>query len=89
MANSLAELKKALQVEEQALEAQIAPLRAKADAIRNKIQPLEAELTAVTDQIKAIEQPKLASVRQDLAGIARAMGGRVLVNEGPAPTEAK
>lgn len=87
MATTLRTLKADLETERDALLAQTAPLHAKADAIRAQMAPLEAELRAVTREIKAIEQPKLHAVLTDLAGIARALGGKTLVNEGPAPAE--
>lgn len=87
MATTLLELKSALEVERDALLAQTAPLHAQADALRAQIAPLEAQLREINQQIKAIEQPKLNAVSRDLAGIARALGARTLVNEGPAPAE--
>lgn len=84
MATSLTELKKELEAARDGLLAQTAPLHAKADALRAKIQPLEDELRAVNQEIKRIEQPGLNAISRDIAGIARAMGARTLVNGEPA-----
>jgi len=71
---ALAPVKAELEATKAAALADIGPLHAQRDALIAQIQPLESQLRAVQQIIKAKEAP-IRAVGNDLAAIARAIGG--------------
>jgi len=71
-----------LMAEKVALVAKAKPFRDKYKELHDKIAPLEAEQREVIKGFRAIEQPRMAEIDQQLSAIAKATGGRVMVNEG-------
>jgi uncharacterized protein YlxW (UPF0749 family) len=78
----LAQAKEALSKEEAALEAKLKPLREKRKRILENMRPLQTELRKVDEQLKAAREngsnPTLAEIKDGLAMISRAMGGKSL-----------
>lgn len=68
----------ALRAKKEAILATTKPLRKKREALIEKMRPLEAQLAALDSEIRAAERPALVNVDQDLATLARALGGKAL-----------
>lgn len=66
----------ALQKEVDELEAKSAPLRAERDALAEKLAPIMDEMRKLAERIKELEQPALADAKNELARVAKALGGR-------------
>ena len=68
----------ALQNEKAKLVERAAPLRKQREELLVKIQPLEAELRAVNEAIQKVEMPRMAELKSQIAGLAKAMGGKTM-----------
>ena len=79
MTDTLKTLRDELTVKQDAIEAGLAPTRAKRDALVAKVQPIEAELRSVNAEIKAGEAP-LHDIGNQIAEIARVLGAKTLRN---------
>lgn len=64
-----------LQAEKAKLDAVVAPLRDKRDAVVAEMAPLEAKARELAKEIKQ-HLPRLGELDQQLAALARAMGGK-------------
>lgn len=71
-----------LQVEKDNIVAQTAPLRAEYENIYKEIHPLELKAADISRQIKAIEQPRLSQVSQEISGLSRLLGSKMLSDGG-------
>lgn len=67
-----------LSAEKAAIVAKSSPLRAKYDKLVEQIQPLELEARKISEQFHAIERPRLGEIDNQLAALAKGMGGRAL-----------
>lgn len=65
-----------LQEEKAAILAKSGPLREERDALRAQMAPLEAQLRALDAEIKRVEQPRLFQVDNQIAALAKGMGGK-------------
>ena len=65
-----------LNEEKRGLVEQVRPLREEYDKLGEQIAPLEDRRRELAKQFRAIEQPKLADLDNQLAVLARGMGGR-------------
>jgi hypothetical protein len=78
----LSQAKETLSKEEAALEAKLKPLYDKRRRILDNMRPLQTELRKVDAQIKATREngsnPGLADIKNGLAMITRALGGKSL-----------
>src|SRR5687768_4365930 len=73
---------KRLESEKEKLQAKSAPLRKRRDALRDKLSKDEVELRELNQKIAKIERPRMGEIDNQLAGLARAMGGRSLSEGG-------
>lgn len=68
-----------LQAKRKELAAPVEELRAKRDALAAQLAPIEAEMRELTNAMKP-HLPALAAVDNEIAAIAKAMGGKTIVN---------
>lgn len=67
-----------LRSERKQIEEAAAPSRRVREQLVSQIQPLEEELRRVDAQIASIERPRLGEIDNQIAALARSMGGRAM-----------
>lgn len=77
-----------IQAEIKRIESITTPLREERVALQAQIQPVENQMRGLARKYLKIEQESgLFDLKQDLARVARAMGGKSLLTTGPAEPE--
>lgn len=85
MSEDLKKMLATLQAEKDEILSRSIPLRAERDALIAEMAPLLAKEKEIIQQYLAIERPRLSELDNQIAALAKAMGGRSLSN--PEPVE--
>jgi chromosome segregation ATPase len=75
---TLVPLVKKLEQERNEIQKKSDPLRKQREELIKEIQPLEAKLRKLDEKIKDIERPRLPQINNEIAALAKAMGGRAM-----------